>query len=107
MSLRVETAAPGARVRCALHRKGLRIAGDIIRYPSPIWGWRSPTYALREPALSFVAEIVGPLPLRLISWFMFAGVRRAPLQATWAAPGEGTCALRSLTYNAETLQIGS
>jgi hypothetical protein len=106
-SLRVEAANPAARVRRSLYRQGEMIAGDILRYPSPVWGWRSPTYAVREPALSLAAEIAGSLPLRLISWFMFDGVRRAPLRVEWAVPGGGLCALRSITHEGETLQIGS
>jgi hypothetical protein len=107
VSLRVETADPRARVRRSLYRQGHAIAGEIPRHSSEVWGWRSPTYAVREPALSFVAETTGALPLRLISWFLFDGARRAPLQTEWAPPGEGLCAIRSLSYAGETLQIAT
>lgn len=39
---------------------------------SPIWGWVSPTYAQKNPALSFAVAVTTPLPFTLLS--------------TWALP---------------------
>jgi hypothetical protein len=41
---------------------------------SPTWGWASPTYGLKVPALSFAVTIIGELPVRLISKWSFPSV---------------------------------
>jgi hypothetical protein len=47
-----------------LVRAGERLAGELD-FP-PILGWYSPTYDLKEPALSFIAEVRGKAPLEFI-----------------------------------------
>jgi hypothetical protein len=105
LSLQIEAAGSEADVRCALYRMGQLIDGHAPHLPSETWGWRSPTYALREPALTFVAEIEGQLPYRLITWFAFAAAQRQMLQVEWAAPGDELCALRSLTFRGDQLRF--
>jgi len=38
---------------------------------SPTWGWVSPIYGVKEPALSFAVTAVGPLPITLTSEWSF------------------------------------
>jgi hypothetical protein len=42
--------------------------------PEPVWGWFSPTYGVREPALLVVGALHGPLPLLIRScWQIVPG----------------------------------
>jgi hypothetical protein len=54
--------APG---RLLLVRAGERLAGDGP--VSPLLGWFSPTYNIKEPALSLSLHATGPLPMRFTS----------------------------------------
>jgi hypothetical protein len=62
----VELATIGGKpLLVSLFRAGEKLAG---RYAgSPLLGWYSPTYGVREPALSLTAEVSGALPLRFIT----------------------------------------
>jgi hypothetical protein len=45
-------------------------AGEVVHgsgEPNPIMGWVSPTYGVKMPALSFIADAVGPLPITIVS----------------------------------------
>lgn len=46
-------------------RAGKQVYGE--GKPDPIWGWFSPTYQFREPALSVAFSILGKPPISLIS----------------------------------------
>ena len=50
-----------------LFRAGESLMGDLE--PNPIWGWTSPTYSLKEPALLLIATVTHKLPLTLTSIF--------------------------------------
>ena len=39
---------------------------------SPTWGWASPTYGIKKPALSFAVTVSGNLPITLTSEWRFA-----------------------------------
>lgn len=52
-----------------LFRAGERMSGELA--PDPTWGWVSPTYGVKLPALSLVAQASGPLPLQLITRWDF------------------------------------
>ncbi len=59
----------------ALYRAGERLAGDLqTEEEESALGWWFPTYGYKEPALSLVATIDGPLPLRLTSWWRMGDV---------------------------------
>jgi hypothetical protein len=40
--------------------------------PEPTWGWASPTYTVKQPALSVIASVEGQLPLRIMSDWTFS-----------------------------------
>jgi hypothetical protein len=45
-------------------------AGELLHgsgNADPIHGWASPTYGVKVPALSFIADAVGPLPITIVS----------------------------------------
>jgi hypothetical protein len=49
-------------------------AGELVHgsgSADPILGWASPTYGLKNPALSFIVDAVGPLPTTIISTWTF------------------------------------
>ncbi len=55
----------------ALFRAGEALHGNAPAHPT--WGWYSPTYGVKEPALAFVLETAGPAPLTLVSQWAFPG----------------------------------
>ena len=52
-----------------LIRAGESLYGKII--PDPTWGWRSPTYGFKVPALLLIAVQTGKLPLEMKSTWQF------------------------------------
>lgn len=53
----------------ALVRAGECLLGDV--HPQPTWGWVSPTYTVKLPALLVIAASSGSLPLEISSHFQF------------------------------------
>ena len=53
----------------ALVRAGECVLGDIE--PDSTWGWLSPTYSVKQPAVMVVANASGPLPLEIITEWEF------------------------------------
>jgi len=53
----------------ALVRAGECVLGGIE--PQPTWGWISPTYMVKQPALQVIASTEGELPLKIISEWQF------------------------------------
>lgn len=105
LSLEIEAPGSDAVTRVALFRQGAQISGEPVLDAAEIWGWRSLTYAHREPGLTLVAQIEGLLPRRAVTHLRLAGASKEALRLEWATPGEGSCALRSLAYAGEQLKI--
>ncbi len=55
--------------RFALVRAGECVLGAIEAHPT--WGWVSPTYTVKQPALQVIASTDGQLPLKIISEWKF------------------------------------
>ena len=54
----------------ALVRAGETLLGEVP--PDPTWGWVSPTYTVKQPALGLIASTEGKLPLKITSdWTFF------------------------------------
>src|SRR3990170_16582 len=104
LSLEVESPSSEAP-RCALYRQGERISGEAIRHTAEARGWRSPTYAHRQTSLTFVAEMEGPLPRRILTRIRLGGAPGEALRLEWASPGEGQSSFRSLALGGEELQF--
>lgn len=83
---RVAVTILGDNIDVGLYRAGDLIDGKPLRDASEVWGWTSPTYALREPGLRLAAQVEGLLPLRLVTCFAFDGVDSA-VSFLPAAPG--------------------
>jgi hypothetical protein len=60
-SLPSENPAP----RFSVFRAGERLVG--LEPPQPTWGWASPTYGTKVPALALVYRVSGHLPITLLS----------------------------------------
>lgn len=71
LELRVQPGQEGLELSMQLVRAGelLQGSGPI----SPTWGWRSPTYAIKQPALSFSVTAVDRAPLSLTSEWILPG----------------------------------
>jgi hypothetical protein len=61
------------RAKFTLVRAGEIIAGKVSGLDEPTRGWVSPTYANKQPALSFALETCGKLPITFETVFEFAG----------------------------------
>lgn len=90
--------------KVGLFRGGELVAGEKIGGGSPLWGWRSTGYAVKEPALRFVVEARGELPLRIVSWWCFDEAKPADLAVKWSIPGEGLASVTRLEYQGEHLE---
>ena len=67
-----------------LYRAGETVAGGKQPAEDPaVLGWWSPTYGYKEPALTLVASVEGPLPLRLTSWWRLGDVEPQDLILEW------------------------
>ncbi len=53
----------------ALVRAGECLLGEVE--PEPTWGWYSPTYSVKQPALMVIVGAAGPLPLRMVTEWTF------------------------------------
>lgn len=61
--------------RLGLFQPTLVKAGELLEGAGPVeptWGWVSPTYGVKKPALSFGVTFQAQLPLRLVSVFQFS-----------------------------------
>lgn len=95
------------RGRLVLFRTGERLGGQVLDLSCPVWGWFSPTYARKEPALSLVYQVQGQLPLRWVTWFCFAGADPAQVDIDWSPPGAGPVPFRRLEFASEVLTFPS
>lgn len=69
---------PYPAVEGALAVASLMRAGELLRGPGPAqptWGWYSPTYGLKQPALSFSVYAAGAAPLSINSEWIFGKVQ--------------------------------
>ncbi|NUM45571.1 MAG: alginate lyase family protein [Anaerolineales bacterium] len=56
-------------INCQLFRAGETLVGEVPAHPT--WGWFSPTYGVKEPALAFVLAGEGRVPVSLVSEWQF------------------------------------
>ncbi len=97
----------GPMLQLGLYRAGERIAGEAAAAPPATWGWWSPTYAVREPALTLMGETHGALPLRILTWWTLGRHGRDTLEVAWREPGLGPAAAATLRFGGEQLEIGA
>jgi hypothetical protein len=91
-------------LRTALYRAGTLVDGESIPTADVTWGWHSPTYAVKEPALRLVAESDLDLPGRMITFWGFGELGLTEeLEIGWRDPGAET-ALAMMTYRGEHME---
>jgi asparagine synthase (glutamine-hydrolysing) len=89
----------------ALYRAGTRIWGPAIGGESPVWGWHSPTYSVRVPALHLKVLVRKELPQRLITvWTLGGGPREVP-KIGWRAVGQAPVAFEWVEFGGERLRV--
>jgi hypothetical protein len=95
----------GVNGRTGIYRAGEQVAGGTIKGDGHLWGWRSPTYAVKEPALSIVSEGNGKLPLRFCTYWAFGETDLESVKIEWKEPGEGSTAIAALRFGEQRLDI--
>jgi asparagine synthase (glutamine-hydrolysing) len=95
----------GISGKIGIFRAGEHIAGDVVEGPVHLWGWRSPTYAVKEPALSVVREGEGELPLRFLTYWAFGDADLESVMIDWNEPGEGSTAIAAQQFGVKRLDI--
>jgi hypothetical protein len=95
----------GAEGPVGLYRAGEVIGGDPVSAEGTLWGWRSLNYATKEPALRFVSESRGSLPLRFETWWSFNDADPLLLNLERRDPCLGSSAVSKLEYEGERLDI--
>ena len=95
----------GAKGPMGVYRAGALIAGEPMNRDGTLWGWRSSTYATKEPALRIVTEVEDALPLRLETWWAFNDADPHDLTLERRDPCLGSSAVAGLEYRGERLDI--
>lgn len=79
----VELTVQGTGGEQALYRAGQRLHGPELPTEPARWGWFSPTYGLKQPALHWVTAGEGELPLQIRTWWSLDGADRSELSLEW------------------------
>jgi hypothetical protein len=95
----------GAVRPIGVYRAGVLIGGEPVSHDGALWGWRSSTYATKEPALRIVTEVENALPLRLETWWSFNDAEPLDLTLERLDPCLGSSAVAMLEYKGERLDI--
>ena len=95
----------GAEGVIGVYRAGILVGGEPLSGEGTLWGWRSLTYATKEPALRIVSESRGNLPLRLETWWLFNDADPLFLTLERRDPSLGSSAISKLEYKGERLDI--
>jgi asparagine synthase (glutamine-hydrolysing) len=101
--LGIEMKADG--IDLSIYRAGERIEGEYVPRDSDIMGWYSPTYARKDPALHFISNISGRLPIRISTRITLGDVIPNDLDVQLTNPAESELRVRSVRYKGEKLEI--
>ncbi len=99
----VRTEAEG--VELGLFRAGQRVAGTADPPSQSTLGWRSGTYASREPGIHLLAQTTGSLPLRILTWFVLGDARREELAIEWRPPIAGRVGFAKARFGDEAISL--
>ncbi|NIS79947.1 MAG: hypothetical protein GTO14_07020 [Anaerolineales bacterium] len=100
-----EVRLDGPQGHVGLYRAGERIAGKEVAGQAHLWGWRSRTYAVKEPALRLVHHVEAPLPFRLQTWWTFDDFNPESISLDWNEPGSGSTALARIVWREQSLDV--
>jgi asparagine synthase (glutamine-hydrolysing) len=102
ISIKVEAA--GENLTGALIRAGEQLLGDYSPKNSDVMGWYSPTYARKDPALTFLSSISGSLPLRIVTTLTLGDVDPGDLDVQLFGPGESDMSVQAASFMGERLE---
>ena len=102
---RLKVGFGGSEGPVGVYRAGVLVEGEETGSGGHLWGWRSRSYAMLEPALRLVTEVEGSLPFRLETWWLFNDADPHKLSVGWRDPGDGLSALAWLKVESESLDI--
>jgi hypothetical protein len=89
----------------ALYQAGRLLEGEDIARPKEILGWFSPTYAVKEYALYFVASMERALPLKLITLWCLGDADPDHLKVEWEDSAGGYSVLSRVSYDQSVLDL--
>jgi hypothetical protein len=101
LPLRVELSAGEA----GLYRAGQLVAGADVQPGLATWGWWSMSYGHKQPSLFLAVQIGGGLPLRLSTWWCFAGAAPTSLKVGWADPTPEGPSISWLSHEGRRLDL--
>jgi hypothetical protein len=101
--LGVEARIEGPLEGAWIYREGCLLAGEPSADECDVWGWRSPTYAVKEPALRWGVTVRDALPIRLKTWWIFEGAKTEALRMGWRPPRGDALAVEWLEMDGEYL----
>ncbi len=99
----VRVDAPQAEL--AVYRAGQRVAGEREALQTAILGWRSPTYAVKEPAIHLFARLTGSLPLRIATRFVIGDLEPGRLLVEWRPPAPERIGFSRVMFKDEHLEV--
>ena len=102
---RMSIQGDGTQDRMALYRAGELIAGNAFAPDSSTYGWYSPTYALKEPALHWLRGARAQLPLRWITKWVLDEAVMKEVHLRWLNPGKGRSPLSQVEYRGMRLDM--
>jgi hypothetical protein len=101
---RLQVRMEGAVDAIGMYCEGRLVDGTRSAGNEELWGWYSPTYAIKEPALRLLGETSGMLPLRLETWWSFNEADSHTIGIEWRDPGDLSGALAKVTFQGERLE---
>lgn len=92
--------------RCSLYREGEAISGEPLERQQQTWGWYSPTYAVREPALHWVHHAHAlDSPVQVRSWWTCGPVSWLDIGIEWTSGIEGAPQLSTVLAGDSSLEL--
>jgi hypothetical protein len=96
----------GAVFTQALYRAGIALDGGLPGVNPEICGWRSPTYAVREPAIQLMSEAAVQLPARLASIWQLGDLSAGTPHCVWVEnPDPNQPSIREITWHDQTWEV--
>jgi len=93
------------KARMATVSGGRVLEGEFPEDDPSIYGWYSPTYALKEPCFYHSATIQRSLPFHLVTWVTFGTEIIARVGRRWAPADAKSPSLQSIQYSEENLDL--
>ena len=101
---KVSVLSEGIQDRYALYRAGVLIAGEELVADSRSYGWYSPTYAMKEPALLWLRSAHAQLPVRGVTRWVLNEMDMEDVDIGWLDPEIRRPALSWVEYRGMRLE---